>query len=78
MVVEDDGPGIPDHEVAAIESGRETALEHGSGLGLWVIEWSASVLGATVTYANRTPRGTRVTIRLPTTTVSRSGSEAPT
>jgi len=77
IVVEDDGPGIPDHEVAAIESGRETALEHGSGLGLWVIEWSASALGATVTYANRTPRGTRVTIRLPTTTVSRSGSEAP-
>lgn len=77
IVVEDDGPGIPDHEVAAIESGRETALEHGSGLGLWVIEWSASALGATVTYADRTPRGTRVTIRLPTTTVSRSGSEAP-
>ena len=77
IVVEDDGPGIPDHEVAAIESGRETALEHGSGLGLWVIEWSASTLGAAVTYTDRTPRGTRVTIRLPTTTVSRSGSEAP-
>ena len=77
MVVEDDGPGIPDHEVAAIESGRETALEHGSGLGLWVIEWSASTLGAAVTYTDRTPRGTRVTIRLPTAAVSRSGSEAP-
>ena len=77
IVVEDDGPGIPDHEVAAIESGRETALEHGSGLGLWVIEWSASTLGAAVTYTDRTPRGTRVTIRLPTAAVSRSGSEAP-
>ena len=77
IVVEDDGPGIPDHEVAAIESGRETALEHGSGLGMWVIEWSASALGATVTYADRTPRGTRVTVRLPTSAVSRSGSEAP-
>ena len=77
IVVEDDGPGIPDHEVAAIESGRETALEHGSGLGLWVIEWSASTLGAAVTYADRTPRGTRVTIRLPTAAVNRSGSEAP-
>jgi signal transduction histidine kinase len=78
IVVEDDGPGIPDHEVAPIESGRETALEHGSGLGLWVIEWSASILGATVTYTDRTPRGTRVTVRVPTTAVSRSGSEAPT
>ena len=78
VVIEDDGPGIPDHEVATIESGHETALEHGSGLGLWVIEWSASALGATVTYTDRTPRGTRVTVRIPMTgTVSRSESEAP-
>ena len=77
IVVEDDGPGIPDHELSAVESGRETALEHGSGLGLWVIEWSAGTLGATVTYAERTPRGTKVSVRIPTSAVSRSGSEAP-
>ncbi|MFC5278351.1 histidine kinase N-terminal 7TM domain-containing protein [Halorubrum rubrum] len=65
LVVEDDGPGIPEHEVDAVESGRETALEHGSGLGLWVVEWAAGALGAEVAYADRDPRGTRVTVRVP-------------
>ena len=65
LVVEDDGPGIPDHEVSAVESGRETALEHGSGLGLWVVEWAAGALGADVAYADREPRGTRVTVEIP-------------
>ena len=65
LTVEDDGPGIPDHEVSAVESGRETALEHGSGLGLWVVEWGAAALGADVEYADRDPRGTRVTVSIP-------------
>jgi PAS domain S-box-containing protein len=69
LVVEDDGPGIPDHEVNAVESGRETALEHGSGLGLWVVEWAAGALGADVAYADRDPRGTRVTVRVPVVSV---------
>ena len=65
LVVEDDGPGIPEHEVEAVESGRETALEHGSGLGLWVVEWGAAAIGAEVDYAEREPRGTRVTVSIP-------------
>ncbi|WP_435097546.1 histidine kinase N-terminal 7TM domain-containing protein [Halorubrum sp. N11] len=65
LVVDDDGPGIPDHEIEAIESGRETALEHGSGLGLWVVEWGAAAIGAEVDYADREPRGTRVTVSIP-------------
>ncbi|MGM0448869.1 MAG: histidine kinase N-terminal 7TM domain-containing protein, partial [Methanobacteriota archaeon] len=32
--------------VDAVESGRETALEHGSGLGLWVVAWGAAAVGA--------------------------------
>ncbi|GAA0543822.1 histidine kinase N-terminal 7TM domain-containing protein [Halorubrum ejinorense] len=65
LTVEDDGPGIPDHEVEAVESGRETALEHGSGLGLWVVAWGAAAIGADVTYEGREPRGTRVTVSIP-------------
>ena len=65
LTVEDDGPGIPDHEVDAVESGRETALEHGSGLGLWVVAWGAAAVGADVTYGDREPRGTRVTVSIP-------------
>ncbi|PHQ44252.1 histidine kinase [Halorubrum sp. C3] len=65
LTVEDDGPGIPDHEVDAVESGRETALEHGSGLGLWVVAWGAAAVGADVEYADQEPRGTRVTVSVP-------------
>ncbi|MFW6000381.1 MAG: histidine kinase N-terminal 7TM domain-containing protein [Halorubrum sp.] len=65
LTVEDDGPGIPDHEVDAVESGRETALEHGSGLGLWVVAWGAAAIGADVEYEDREPRGTRVTVSIP-------------
>ncbi|ELZ41352.1 signal transduction histidine kinase regulating citrate/malate metabolism [Halorubrum californiense DSM 19288] len=65
LTVADDGPGIPDHEVEAVESGRETALEHGSGLGLWVVAWGAAAVSADVTYAEREPRGTRVTVSIP-------------
>jgi signal transduction histidine kinase len=35
--VVDDGPGIPDDEFDAIEAGEETDLQHGSGLGLWIV-----------------------------------------
>lgn len=66
--VEDDGPGIPAHELQAIEAGQETALEHGSGLGLWIVEWAAAALGATVEYEKRKPRGTRVTMYIPLAT----------
>ncbi|MDB2261282.1 histidine kinase N-terminal 7TM domain-containing protein [Halorubrum ezzemoulense] len=65
LTVADDGPGIPEHEVEAVESGRETALEHGSGLGLWVVAWGAAAVGADVEYADREPRGTRVTVSVP-------------
>ncbi|WP_313691341.1 histidine kinase N-terminal 7TM domain-containing protein [Halorarum halobium] len=63
--VEDDGPGIPEAELEALSAGRETALSHGSGLGLWLVQWAARALGATLTFADREPRGTAVELRLP-------------
>ncbi|OYR51869.1 histidine kinase N-terminal 7TM domain-containing protein [Halorubrum sp. Ea8] len=65
LTVADDGPGIPEHEIEAVESGRETALEHGSGLGLWVVAWGAAAIGADVDYAEREPRGTTVAVSIP-------------
>ncbi|MDZ7849904.1 MAG: HAMP domain-containing sensor histidine kinase [Halodesulfurarchaeum sp.] len=37
--IADDGPGIPADEIAPIESGTESPLAHGSGVGLWIIAW---------------------------------------
>lgn len=35
----DDGDGIPPHEITVLTEGEETALSHGSGVGLWLMEW---------------------------------------
>lgn len=38
VVVADEGPGIPESEIRVLEEGEETELEHGSGLGLWLVD----------------------------------------
>lgn len=63
--VADDGPGIPEHERAVIESGDETPLLHGDSVGLWTIRWVATVFGGEVTISENDPRGSIVTISLP-------------
>lgn len=34
----DDGSDIPDHEIDVLEEGRETALQHSNGIGLWLVD----------------------------------------
>ncbi|WP_053949225.1 histidine kinase N-terminal 7TM domain-containing protein [Halolamina sediminis] len=65
LVVTDAGPGIPEHEVAVLRSGGETALEHGSGLGLWSVHWGVTLLGATVDIDTPADGGTRVEVQFP-------------
>lgn len=62
--VRDDGPGIPEHELAAIEKGDETPLEHGSGLGLWLVEWGVTSLGGEISFETGA-EGTTATLKLP-------------
>ena len=64
VTVTDDGPGIPESERAVLDHGTETALEHGSGLGLWLVKWTADAVDGDVSFAERTPRGSEVTLRL--------------
>jgi len=61
--VSDSGPGLPPTERQVLESGRETPLEHGSGLGLWMVNWIVTGLGGTVTATIKD--GTTVTLSLP-------------
>lgn len=63
--VRDNGPGIPGAELRVLEAGRETQLEHGSGLGLWAVSWLVSRMGGSVEFGENEPRGTVVCIRLP-------------
>ena len=64
VVITDNGPGIPEHERQAIETGEETPLQHGTGLGLWLVYWAMSLLGGDIRIDDADP-GTRIALRLP-------------
>lgn len=64
--VRDNGPAIPDHERAVLLDGEETPLQHGSGLGLWLVYWGVSRLGADISIGENDPSGSVVTIHIPT------------
>lgn len=66
ITVSDEGPGIPDHELKPVEEGGETPLEHGSGLGLWLVDWGVRTLNGEIEFETAEPRGTVATVRLPT------------
>jgi signal transduction histidine kinase len=64
LVVADNGPGIPEQDRAVIEQGRETDLEHGSGLGLWIVYWIVDSSGGELAFEENDPRGSVVRLRL--------------
>jgi len=63
ITVRDNGPGIPESEVAILERGTETPLEHGTGAGLWIVGQIIDYCDATIAFS-RTD-GTTATIRVP-------------
>jgi signal transduction histidine kinase len=63
--VVDEGPGIPDVERAVLQRGEETALMHGSGMGLWLVYWVVTELGGEVAIEDREEGGSTVTVELP-------------
>lgn len=63
--VVDNGPGIPDHELAPLREEAETDLEHGSGLGLWLVKWGLSRLNGRIEFDRTRSQGTVATLHLP-------------
>jgi hypothetical protein len=45
-----DGVGIPETETAAVSAERETALDHASGLDVWLVKWGVDVLGGDLSF----------------------------
>jgi PAS domain S-box-containing protein len=64
----DDGPGVPPHERRVIDNGEESALQHGSGLGLWLMKWVVTSLGGDIDIGERAVGGTVLTFTLPAAT----------
>jgi PAS domain S-box-containing protein len=66
FVVEDNGPGIDEMESRVVASGVETAVEHGDGLGLWLVNWIVTRYGGSFQITARdVGDGTIATLRLP-------------
>lgn len=61
----DNGPGVPETETRTIESGTEEPLQHSDGIGLWIVRWATNRLRGRVSFDDRSPRGTEVSIYLP-------------
>ncbi|MFC7068807.1 PAS domain-containing sensor histidine kinase [Halobaculum lipolyticum] len=66
--IEDECPPIPDIEIDAVETGTDpTQLEHGTGVGLFAMQWCAESLGGKLDIGHRAPEGNVVRFTLPTT-----------
>lgn len=71
LIVEDEGPGVPPEALARLgeplyrpEAAR-TRETGGAGLGLAIVKSCVEACGGSVHFENRTPKGFRVTLRLP-------------
>jgi signal transduction histidine kinase len=64
IVVRDDGPGMPEMEADVLETGEETPLNHGQGLGLWMVRMVVTQAGGDASVES-TEDGTEVCLRVP-------------
>jgi len=69
ITVSDNGPGLPEQEQRLLQAGIETKLEHGSGLGLWLVYWIVSGHDGSIETAV-SDAGTEITVRLPRSDVN--------
>jgi PAS domain S-box-containing protein len=62
----DDGPPIPDVETDVLDGTvAASSTYHGTGVGLWVMQWCVNSLGGALSFEENEPRGNVVEIALP-------------
>ncbi|ESS05433.1 MAG: histidine kinase-, DNA gyrase B-, and HSP90-like ATPase [uncultured archaeon A07HB70] len=62
--IADNGPGMPEAEARVLETGEETALNHGKGLGVWKIRMLTKQVGGKISVQKETD-GTTLHLKLP-------------
>ncbi|MEF8806870.1 hypothetical protein [Natronomonas sp.] len=62
IVIADDGEGLPELDIQAIENEEETPLKHAEGLSLWCLEWAVKRAGGNL---DPDPDDGTLEIRLP-------------
>ena len=65
VTVADDGPGIPEREIRVLERGEENQLEHGRGIGLWLVSWIVDASEGGLSVTRLSDGGTAVRVSLP-------------
>ncbi|MFB6219142.1 MAG: PAS domain-containing protein, partial [Halobacteriaceae archaeon] len=61
--IADDGQGIDEGELLAIEEGHESPLTHATGLDLWLAHWTAEVSGGELVVGESDAGGAAVVLR---------------
>ncbi|MXV61616.1 PAS domain S-box protein [Natronorubrum sp. JWXQ-INN-674] len=62
--VEDSNPLISELDRTRLLGDKESPVHHGSGLGLWLVNWLVTMSGGLVSYTERESGGNRVTVVL--------------
>lgn len=61
-VIADNDPGIPHQEQVFLLEGKEEPLNHGSGLGLWTVNWIINRSGGYISFSENELRGSRLSL----------------
>lgn len=73
--VADNGPGMPEAEATVLETGEETPLVHGKGLGVWKIRMLTKRVGGDISVDTDTD-GTTLCFKLPKVSPRQMAAEA--
>jgi signal transduction histidine kinase len=73
--IADNGPGMPEAEATVLETGEETPLVHGSGLGVWKIRMLTKLVGGNISVDTDT-NGTTLCLKLPKVSPPQMAAEA--
>ena len=73
ITVADDGPGVPADELAVLDQAEESALEHASGAGLWLIDRIVTYSDGELAFATTDGTTARISLQYPSETRSAGG-----